>query len=77
MNIFVLDRDPYIAASYHCDKHVVKMICEYAQLLSTAHRQLDGTAHHLEWENRTVFTSEDGTVLSDNTSKKAQMDSCA
>ena len=26
----------------HCDKHVVKMILEYAQLLSTAHRVLDG-----------------------------------
>lgn len=27
----------------HNDKHVVKMILEYAQLLSTAHRILDGT----------------------------------
>lgn len=26
----------------HCDKHVVKMIIEYAQLMSTAHRLLDG-----------------------------------
>lgn len=26
----------------HADKHVVKMILEYAQLLSTAHRVLDG-----------------------------------
>ena len=26
----------------HLDKHVVKMIIEYAQLLSTAHRVLDG-----------------------------------
>jgi hypothetical protein len=26
----------------HVDKHVVKMILEYAQLLSTAHRVLDG-----------------------------------
>ena len=26
----------------HLDKHVVKMILEYAQLLSTAHRVLDG-----------------------------------
>ena len=30
------------AARYHCDKHVVKMILETAQLLSTAHRVLDG-----------------------------------
>ncbi len=42
MNIFVLDRNPEIAASYHCDRHVVKMIVEYAQLLSTAHRLIDG-----------------------------------
>lgn len=26
----------------HCDKHVVKMCCEYAQILSTAHRVIDG-----------------------------------
>lgn len=36
MNIFVLDRNPVLAASYHCDKHVVKMIVETAQILSTA-----------------------------------------
>ncbi len=42
MNIFFLDSDPKLAASYHCDKHVVKMILESAQLLSTAHRVLDG-----------------------------------
>ena len=35
MNIFVLDRDPSLAAKYHCDKHVVKMILETAQILST------------------------------------------
>lgn len=42
MNIFYLDTDPVKAAQYHCDKHVVKMILESAQLLSTAHRVLDG-----------------------------------
>jgi hypothetical protein len=36
MNIFFLDRDPKLAAKYHCDQHVVKMAIEYAQLLSTA-----------------------------------------
>lgn len=35
MNIFYLDPDPKKAAQYHCDKHVVKMILESAQLLST------------------------------------------
>ena len=42
MNIFFIDRDPVLAARYHCDKHVPKMIVEYAQLMSTAHRLLDG-----------------------------------
>ena len=42
MNIFYLDSNPKTCAEYHCDKHVVKMILEYAQLLSTAHRVLDG-----------------------------------
>ena len=45
MNIFYLDKDAKTAAQYHCDKHVVKMIIEYAQLLSTAHRILDGTQY--------------------------------
>ena len=42
MNIFYLDKSPSIAAEMHCDKHVVKMILETAQMLSTAHRVLDG-----------------------------------
>lgn len=37
MNIFVLSLCPRIAARLHCDKHVVKMILETAQLLYTAH----------------------------------------
>lgn len=41
MNIFMLDKNPQITAQYHCDKHVVKMLVEYAQLMSTAHRVLD------------------------------------
>ena len=42
MNIFYLDPDPKACAEMHCDKHVVKMIIEYAQLMSTAHRMIDG-----------------------------------
>lgn len=37
MNIFYLDEDPKIAAEYMYKKHVVKMILESAQLLSTVH----------------------------------------
>lgn len=44
MNIFYTNRDPNTAAREHCDKHVVKMIIEYAQLLSTAHHVIDGDA---------------------------------
>lgn len=42
MNIFYLDHNVETCAQQHVDKHVVKMILEYAQLLSTAHRFIDG-----------------------------------
>lgn len=42
MNIFVLHSDPLVAAQMMCDKHIPKMIVESAQMLSTAHRMLDG-----------------------------------
>jgi hypothetical protein len=42
VNIFYLDKNPQKCAEMHVDKHCVKMILEYAQLLSTAHRVLDG-----------------------------------
>jgi len=42
MNIFYLHNDPRTCAEMHVDKHCIKMILEYAQLLSTAHRVLDG-----------------------------------
>ena len=41
MNIFALDADPRLAAQYHVDAHVSKMLVEYAQLMSTAHHVLD------------------------------------
>ena len=43
MNVFVLSTDPVEAARMHCDKHVPKMIVESAQMISTAHRMLDGS----------------------------------
>ena len=46
MNIFYLDKRPDDAAEMHCDKHCVKMILEYAQMLSTAHRVLDEDDAH-------------------------------
>lgn len=46
MNIFVLSFDPRECAEWHVDKHVVKMILEYCQLLCTAHRVLDPCESH-------------------------------
>lgn len=43
MNIFYLDHNPVLAARYHCNKHVVKMIVETAQILSTTHRLCGGS----------------------------------
>lgn len=65
MNIFVVNTDPYTAAYDLCDKHIVKMIVESTQMLSIAHRVLDGTPStrttksgrtvkhwtHPKWEN--------------------------
>lgn len=38
MNIFILDEDFTKNAQYHVDKHVVKMITEHAQIMSTVCR---------------------------------------
>ena len=45
MNIFYINESLELCAQQHADKHVVKMIIEYSQLLSTAHRVLDGTEY--------------------------------
>jgi hypothetical protein len=42
MNIFAVADCPVESAQSLCNKHVVKMITESAQMLSTAHRILDG-----------------------------------
>jgi len=52
MNIFALNLNPEIAASEQCDQHVIKMSCEYAQLLSTCHRICDG----MVWEGTSAKT---------------------
>jgi hypothetical protein len=48
MNVFYLDSDPKTCAEMHLDKHCSKMLVEYAQLMSTAHRVCDGT----EWYDK-------------------------
>ena len=55
MNIFYLDNDPVKCAQMHVDKHVCKMVIEYAQLLSTTHRVLDGEEYRrLSANNRSI-----------------------
>lgn len=55
MNIFYLDHNPYNSAEMMSDKHVVKMILESAQILSTAHRVLDGQPYtHVSKKGRKV-----------------------
>lgn len=42
MNIFMLDSNPELAAQYHYDTHIVKMILESAQILCTVnHKSFD------------------------------------
>ena len=43
MNIFFLSRTIGRCARWHCDKHVVKMILEYTQMLYTANHENGGT----------------------------------
>lgn len=56
MNIFVLDRDAVQSARMMCDKHVVKMILESCQLLSTAHHVLDGNEIVVQSDKRKYKT---------------------
>jgi hypothetical protein len=53
MNLFILSKSSKKNARYHCDKHVVKMILELAQMLCTCHRFLDGILIIVETETKT------------------------
>jgi len=62
MNIFYLCHNTDECAKAHVDKHVVKMILEYAQLLSTAHRLLDGKGvrHKLDRDDDVIYAATHG-----------------
>ena len=51
MNIFYLDKNPNTAAKMMCDKHIIKMILESAQMLCTAKRVLDGKLYMAKTKN--------------------------
>lgn len=72
MNIFYVDQNAEKAAQCLVDKHVIKMILESAQLLSTAHRVLDGeikTVHNANGRSakRYVLNDERETLLYNST----------
>lgn len=46
MNIFVLHQQPALAAQMLCDKHVVKMIVESAQIMAACHHQAGTPVHY-------------------------------
>ena len=50
MNIFFLDNDIRKCAQYHCDKHVVKMILETAQLLCGVHHMTPQVAPQVPYK---------------------------
>ena len=50
MNIFFLDMDVKKCAEYHCDKHVVKMILETAQLLCSAHHVISNGSEEVPYK---------------------------
>ena len=49
MNIFYLHHLPQVAAGYHCDKHVGKMLIESCQMLATAHHH-HGNGHAVTYK---------------------------
>jgi hypothetical protein len=62
VNIFVLDKCPKIAAKSLCDKHVVKMVLESAQMLSTALWQ-----HNVEAPYKPAYINHPCTLWSGKT----------
>lgn len=48
MNVFYLDNDPVVAAQYHNNKHVIKMVTETAQILCSALR-------HRDWDENWMY----------------------
>lgn len=55
MNLFFLSEDPVLCAQQHCNKHVVKMVTETGQILSTVIRQKLGNIPTID--NITLYSS--------------------
>lgn len=67
MNIFFLHETPELSAKYLVDKHIVKMPLESAQMLSTAHRLLDGKLKLVEVEKNGKVRKKKLYLLPDET----------
>jgi len=61
MNIFYLARCPIKSAELMCDKHIVKMILESAQMLCTAHH-INGSKLSLEDIYKPAYKNHPSTV---------------
>jgi hypothetical protein len=57
MNIFFLSMSIRRCAKYHFDKHVIKMILEYCQLLSTAWHVLQPEQAQVYLHNKLIYKS--------------------
>ena len=65
MNIFYLDKNPYKAAQYQYNKHVVKMILESAQMICTAHLVLgdrDADGHFVDIPYKRAHVNHPSTI---------------
>jgi len=61
MNLFFIDRCPIKSAQQLCDKHVVKMVLETAQMCSTAMHEW-GFARHLKHVYKSAYKNHPMTV---------------
>lgn len=50
MNIFAIYEDPVLAAKHLCDRHVVKMTLESAQLLCNAHWKMSSVINDIPYK---------------------------
>ena len=69
MNIFYLDEQPQKAAEYHCDKHVVKMILETAQIISTVYSRYNKRE---DWMLKPCFQNHPCTLWAGNSRQNLQ-----
>lgn len=69
MNIFYLSKDYQKSAELMCDKHVVKMILESAQMLCTAHH-INTTIHDVNSLYKIVHKNHPSTIWARNTKEQ-------